>query len=384
MGKGYTIQARKNSKGEVTSYRALCRYKSEYLGQQSAPARNGKAPKYLVAWAEKTVRDYLEGRLDPDAPKDDGLTMREYLARFRDEVLHDTGALAKKSCAEQYTAVTNWWIDHFSPNVLAKDVTKDMIDAGRDRLVSGDTPSGRPLAPKSVRYYLVALSAAFTHSMERWEGEIKENPVKRVKKPSKDAVTRKPRLYHRDEINSFLMALGATDSELADYAITLLETGCRKAEIQNLKRGQVVIESNGSGERGYILVRGKGDKDRIAFLHSRSLSIVKQLLAEQRSSDDYLFFPDVVCKENAVTEKHRRSERITRNWDAVRKASGCDITRHGLRHAFASNVLMSGANLKDVQQLLGHADIQTTANIYSHLTPEHLFNVSSAVNNLID
>ena len=116
---------------------------------------------------------------------------------------------------------------------------------------------------------------------------------------------------------------------------------------------------------------GKGQKERLIPVHERAMKAVKAYLKEVRprlgrGGDEKAVF------------LNRRGERLTRQglWQILKgyaKAAdlGTEITPHTLRHSFATHMLGGGADLRSVQELLGHANISTTQ-VYTHLTTEHV------------
>jgi integrase/recombinase XerD len=122
---------------------------------------------------------------------------------------------------------------------------------------------------------------------------------------------------------------------------------------------------------GFVRCLGKGSKERIIPVHEKAIECVRKYITESRpgllhgKDEDALFL-------------NRRGDRLTRQgfWLILKgyaKAAGIkkDVTPHTLRHSFATHVLNGGADLRAVQELLGHANISSTQ-IYTHLTSEHV------------
>jgi site-specific recombinase XerD len=158
---------------------------------------------------------------------------------------------------------------------------------------------------------------------------------------------------------------------LRDRAIleTLFSTGLRISELCNLDR---YINLN----RGEITVRGKGEKLRVVFLSERARAALKNYLDKRTDTLEHLFIS--MSRQNSVLKEVRVIGKITpravqRLIDYYRRKAGITkhLTPHQLRHQFATDLLINGADLRSVQELLGHSNISTTQ-IYTHLTNKEL------------
>jgi len=146
----------------------------------------------------------------------------------------------------------------------------------------------------------------------------------------------------------------------------LYATGLRVSELVRLEESQVDLEVR------FVRVLGKGGKERLIPLNPRAVQGVLNYLSVKRknskSHSPFLF----------VTKLNRPMSRVEfwrqlKNW-AVRAGVMKKISPHVLRHSFATHLLQGGADLRFVQEMLGHADISTTQ-IYTHVDKEHLKNV---------
>ncbi|MFC1941245.1 site-specific tyrosine recombinase XerD [Chloroflexota bacterium] len=145
----------------------------------------------------------------------------------------------------------------------------------------------------------------------------------------------------------------------------LYASGMRVSELMSLNLGDV------DRKDGYVRCFGKGNKERLVPIAPRAVSVVEEYIEEARS---HLAPGD----EERALFLNRRGERLTRQgfWQILKgyaKAAELDaeITPHTLRHSFATHMLSGGADLRTVQELLGHANISTTQ-VYTHLTTEHV------------
>lgn len=153
--------------------------------------------------------------------------------------------------------------------------------------------------------------------------------------------------------------------DLRDSAIleTFFSTGLRLAELCSLSR-------YADWKRGEISVRGKGDKLRVVFISDRARDAIKIYLDKRTDPEEKLFIS--LSKKGKVIGPvtHRAVQRIV---ERRAKEAGIPerIHAHLLRHSFATDLLVNGADLRSVQELLGHANIATTQ-IYTHLTNKQL------------
>ena len=145
----------------------------------------------------------------------------------------------------------------------------------------------------------------------------------------------------------------------------LYASGMRVSELVSLNLGDVDVEE------GSVTCIGKGRKERLIPVHPRAASAVAVYLKEARPR---LARPN---NERAIF-LNRRGDRLTRQgfWQILKgyaKAAdlGTEVTPHTLRHSFATHMLSGGADLRSVQEFLGHANISTTQ-VYTHLTSEHV------------
>jgi integrase/recombinase XerD len=122
---------------------------------------------------------------------------------------------------------------------------------------------------------------------------------------------------------------------------------------------------------GHVRCLGKGKKERLVPIHKKALAIVEEYIREAR--------PRLVRRDDErALFLNRRGDRLTRQgfWQILKeyaKVAGLEgeVTPHTLRHSFATHMLSGGADLRSVQELLGHANISTTQ-VYTHLTTEHV------------
>lgn len=155
---------------------------------------------------------------------------------------------------------------------------------------------------------------------------------------------------------------------LRDQAILelLFSTGLRVSELCALNRDSLNLKSS------EFAVRGKGDKVRLVFLSGTAKEALKNYLEKREDADEALFIRQT--KNPAKTENLRLTsrsiERLVKYY-AAKAGLSKKISPHTLRHSFATDLLINGADIRSVQALLGHSNI-TTTQIYTHITDKQL------------
>jgi len=178
-------------------------------------------------------------------------------------------------------------------------------------------------------------------------------------------------LDYRDLERLLAAAGGGTLRDLRDRAIleTFFSTGLRLSELCNLNRDIDLA-------RGELSVRGKGGKIRVVFLSDRARTTIKTYLLKRTDPEEALF---VSLTKKGTTIGRVTSRAVERLVDARAKEAGIakKLHPHELRHSFATDLLINGADIRAVQELLGHASISTTQ-IYTHLTNKELREIHEA------
>ncbi|MBK1968008.1 site-specific tyrosine recombinase XerD [Brevundimonas diminuta] len=208
------------------------------------------------------------------------------------------------------------------------------------------------------------------------EGWRADDPSRRLDAPKQGRSL--PKTLSRDEIEALLTAAGAADSAAGLRLIALVEmayaSGLRVSELLALKVEAV------HRDPAYLIVRGKGGKERLAPLNTAAREAIKVWLdardaaRKPNTSDSAWLFP------SHGKTGHLTPRRFAQLLDQAAVMAGIDPARvspHILRHAFATHLLEGGADLRVVQTLLGHADISTTQ-IYTHVAVDRLSQVVHA------
>lgn len=235
---------------------------------------------------------------------------------------------------------------------------------------------GAPLKKNTQNYHLIALRAFLKYLAKR---DIKTMPAEKIE------LGRMPDrivdFLEGSELERLLEAPLRAEraggekgkhniTRLRDKAIleTLFSTGLRVSELASLKRDQVKTD------REELTVRGKGAKPRAVFLSNQARYWIKKYLESRTDVSPFLFVSHdpASAKRDSIAEglTPRSVQRIVEKWA---KAAGITkaITPHVLRHSFATDLLQNGADIRSVQEMLGHSSI-TTTQIYTHVTNKHL------------
>ncbi len=223
----------------------------------------------------------------------------------------------------------------------------------------------RNYAPATVARKVAAIKSFFDFLVA--EGALQSDPTENLSSPRVGKPLPKP-LSH-SEVQALLEEPAKLSTPEAKRDKAMLELlyagGMRVSELVSMNLADLNLES------GFVRCFGKGAKERIIQIHEKAVRAIKEYLAEAR-------LHLLGNKEEEALFLNRRGERLTRQgfWLILKtyaKAAGikAGISPHTLRHSFATHMLSGGADLRAVQELLGHANI-TSTQIYTHLTSEHM------------
>lgn len=224
------------------------------------------------------------------------------------------------------------------------------------------------LKRQTQNYFLVALRSFFRYLIKQKLQVIPPEMIELGK-----ARDRSIKFLTEDELERLFRVVETTDEiGLRDRTIleVLFSTGLRVSELSNLNKEHVNMDS---GEFGVI---GKGGKARVVFLSKRAKEWLQKYLNQRKDPYRPLFvrYSGPKGKEGLTDDKLRLSVRsIERMIDKYRKKAGITfrIGPHILRHSYATDLLTHGADLRSVQEMLGHKNISTTQ-IYTHVTNPRL------------
>ena len=224
------------------------------------------------------------------------------------------------------------------------------------------------LSALTQSYHLIALRGFLKYLTKR---DIKTLDPSLVDLPR--AARKQVTFLHFDEVEDILSTIPTdTESGLRDKAIIelLFSGGLRVSELINLNRDSINLD------RREFIVRGKGKKDRPIFISKAAANATRDYLATRGDSLPALFLNNSRHLNTVDTSGNYRRltpRSVQRIIEKYAKIAGITkhVTPHTLRHSFATDLLMNGADLRSVQAMLGHANISTTQ-IYTHVTDPHL------------
>lgn len=201
-------------------------------------------------------------------------------------------------------------------------------------------------------------------------GDLTTNPTSEIDSPRAPKPVPKP--MTTDEVDALLQEPRKSDTAEAIRDVAMLElmyaTGMRVTELVSLNMDSLHLDEDGAS---WVRCLGKGSKERTIPVHAQAIEAITRYLDDARPAL-------LKNRTQSALFVNRRSERLTRQgfWLILKsyaKSAGIEanVTPHTLRHSFATHLLRGGASVRDVQELLGHANVSTTQ-VYTQLADEHL------------
>lgn len=258
-------------------------------------------------------------------------------------------------------------IDAFlKENFDIENLSQDSLENIRIYLNRYEDKNGNTLTFKTQNYHLIALRAMLRFLQKR---DIKSISPEKIELPKEEK--RQVEFLNTDELINMLSNLPSEKlSEKRDRAIlwVLASSGLRVSEIHKLDKPMVYLPT------GEIRIIGKGNKPRVTFLDETSLIYLKDYWESRTDNHEAAFISHSKKDQNILEREPRLStvsiENIVRQRARLIGLSK-KVTPHTLRHSFATTLLNNGADIRSVQELLGHSSISTTQ-IYTHVTNARL------------
>lgn len=259
---------------------------------------------------------------------------------------------------QAYARDLSGFLDHLEERGISPlGVTREHVGEYVARL-------GKRVAARSAARGISAIKTFYRFLV--FDGKIRQSPSRLIETPRLSS--RLPAVLNTEEVDRLLSQPdGSSPEGRRDSAMLelLYATGLRVSELIRVKVHDLNLEA------GYVKTLGKGGKERLIPIGEKAAVALRAHMAGARAlpasgfSSAYLFL-------------NARGKPLTRQgfWKIIKKYGRLaiihkNITPHVLRHSFASHLLEGGADLRSVQEMLGHADISTTQ-IYTHVTREHL------------
>lgn len=244
------------------------------------------------------------------------------------------------------------WLSSTLPKVDSpQKISLPVIRKYRLYLASFADKKGLTLSRATQSYYLIGL-----RTFLRWlnKNDYRTLAPEKIDLPKSEAQSLK--FLNREQIERLLNAPSISSKRgLRDKAILeiLFSTGLRVSELVKLNRDQVDLKRREFG------VIGKGQRPRVVFLSQRAVKCLKKYL-DFRKDDEKVLFVLTARSIQRIVKKYGRKCRLP-----------IEVTPHVIRHSFATDLLVAGADLRAVQEMLGHKNISTTQ-IYTHVTDRRL------------
>ncbi len=258
-------------------------------------------------------------------------------------------------------------LEDFAGDIKISDIDSELIRKWRLWLNRLGTNLNDELGKATQNYHLIALRSFLKFCAKR------DIPALAADKVELARTQRKQVTFLGEEELERLFAQPKLDSlpGLRDRAILelLFSSGLRVSELVSLDRDRINLK------RREFMVRGKGQKDRPIFISPESAKWIEHYLNKRQDTAKPLFIRYSGSKKVDLTGNYHRLtvrsvQRLISNYARLAGITK-HVSPHTLRHSFATDLLMNGADLRSVQALLGHSNISTTQ-IYTHVTDPHL------------
>lgn len=290
----------------------------------------------------------------------------QFLEQFLEMMLAERG-IAKNSLYAYKRDMQDFNEYLFKNKIDSVEARPDHIRAFI-RYLSDNKMSARSIARKisAVRNYYHFLIT---------ENITKDNPANLIDIPKYN--TKLPDTLSIEDIKKILDVCGVDNSPEGIRLLAMIQllyaSGIRVSELVSLKLTSLSIDKMSNKINNYITIVGKGSKERIVIINSQALEAIakylpyRSLFISNKQGNGYLF-----PSKSSFGHMTRQNFAILLKQIAI--CAGLDperVSPHILRHSFASHLLSGGADLRVIQELLGHADIATTQ-LYTHLETKHL------------
>ncbi len=276
-----------------------------------------------------------------------------------------------KKTLENYQHYLNRFTD-FAGEVGAFAINQDLVRNYRLHLNSYKDNKDQELSKSTQAYHLIALRAFLKFLAKR---DILSLSPEKVELPKNQA--REINFLTPDDLDRLFSAcdtrkiIGLRDRTILEM---LFSTGLRVSELVGLVRDQVNLDT------GEFAIKGKGARVRLVFLSKNATRWAKKYISKRTDKSKYFFVRhNVGKKELDIKLEPLTARSIQRIVSSCARTAGVvkNVTPHVLRHSYATDLLNGGADLRSVQEMLGHSSV-TTTQIYTHVTNKQLQEVHRA------
>ena len=274
--------------------------------------------------------------------------------------------------SENYTRYLERFLEFAGFDLKVDRITPELVRKYRLWLNRYEGDRGKELALITQNYHLIALRGFLNYLSKRDIQSLAPNKIE-LPRVHRRQVT----FLYNDEVEQIFDSVPKDNklSNLRDRAVLelLYSSGLRVSELVNLNRDHV------NTKRREFMVRGKGQKDRPVFVSKSAVEHLETYLTARNDSLVPLFisYSRNSSAANTSGDYKRLSQRsIQRMVAKYARLAGITkhVSPHTMRHSFATDLLMNGADIRSVQSMLGHSSIATTQ-VYTHVTDQHLKDV---------
>ena len=260
---------------------------------------------------------------------------------------------------KHYLSRLNEWLITNHKHTDLKSINQDIVHDFRLYL------SKLGLGRKTQGYHAIALRSFLKWLIRNDYQVMAPDKIDLPKIPE-----RQVKFLNGEQIDRLLNAPTMSDIQgIRDKAIleVLFSTGLRVSELTGLNREKIDFDRREFG------ITGKGGRARVVFLSSRSCEYLKRYLDERKDQHKPLFIRHKGKESENMRLTPRSVERLLKKY--VRKVKlPVEATPHTIRHSYATDLLIAGADIRSVQEMLGHKNISTTQ-IYTHVTNKQLHEI---------
>ncbi len=298
--------------------------------------------------------------------------LREYVLPFLDycEIEKGLSSNTQRNYQQYLNLFVKWLAVIKEPNLLPHELTPEHVWEYRLYIArTYKTPRNENLSKKSQNYYLIALRALLAFLADRDIETLPSSKVKLAKQKAEETISF---LDVRDIEEMLKVPDVSTINGLRDRTIMELffSSGMRISELTALNQDQMSMLKDNATDRTYELsIIGKGKHIRTIFISPRSAFWIREYLKKRHDVEKPLFI-----NTRSNSEERRltpRSIQLMIQRCSLLAGVSKKVTPHTLRHTYATDLLNHGADLRSVQELLGHKNVATTQ-IYTHVTNKRL------------